>query len=97
MALSPELAAIADSWDKSTGDGRDNEGTRKLCDAYVAAHPEIYAGLDKITLPVLVNLLADHRNAGREEEQWQIETYLISHYEPQQIGGAYEATVRIVP
>jgi hypothetical protein len=37
--MNAELEAIRDSWDKETGDGRDEDGTRAMCDAYVAAHP----------------------------------------------------------
>jgi hypothetical protein len=93
--MNDELKAIADALDKSTGDGRDREAAVALADAYVAAHPELFAGLEHFSLPVLVNLLADHRNAGREEDQWNVETWLLHHYPPQNIGGEYTAEVRL--
>lgn len=93
--MNKELEAIKDAWDKSTGDGRDNAGGRKLCDAYVAKHPETYAGLDKFDLPTLVNLLSSKRDAGDDEGAWEIEVYLIHHFEPQVIGGEYKAQIRL--
>lgn len=92
--MNKELEAIKDAWSKTTGDGRDRGTTVKLCDAYVAAHPELFAGLDKIDLPILVQLLSSRRDAGDDEGAWNIEAFLIHRFEPQQIGGEYKATVR---
>ncbi len=35
--MNAELEAIKDAWDKNTGNGRDEDGTRAMCDAYVEA------------------------------------------------------------
>ncbi len=93
--MNAELEAIKDAWDKTTGDGRDEAGTRALCDAYVAAHPELFAGLENFDLPVLVDQLSQRRNAGDEEGTWNLEVWLLHHYEPQNIGGVYKAEVRL--
>lgn len=93
--MNDELEAIADAWNKNTGDGRDRETTVALCDAYVAAHPETYSGLEKFDLPTIVQLLSSRRAAGDEEGAWEIEVWQLHHFEPQNIGGSYEATVRL--
>lgn len=93
--MNKELEAIKDAWSKDTGDGRDRDATVALCDAYVAANPDLYAGLDKFDLPTLVTLLSNRRDAGDDEGAWNVEAYLIHAYEPQQIGGEYKAQTRI--
>jgi len=93
--MNADLEAIRDAWNKSTGDGRDEEGTWALADQYVADHPEVFAGLDKFDLPTLVNLLSSYRANGDEEKTWETEVWLLHRYEPQKIGGSYEATVRL--
>ena len=94
--MNAELEAIKDSWDESTGQGRDDATTRALCDAYVAAHPEEFAELEGKTLEEVVNALSVFRNAGLEEEQWRCEIWQLHHWEPQNIGGTYQAQVRLV-
>jgi hypothetical protein len=93
--VNKQLEAIKDAMDKATGDGRDREKAVQLADKYVKAHPDLFAGLDKISLPILVQLLSEHRNAGNEEEQWNVEAWLLHHYPPQKIGGEYHAEVRL--
>lgn len=102
--MNAELEAIKDSWDKNTGDGRDDEGTRALADKYVADHPEQFEGLrqlekqasdaDRDPIPDLVNALSVFRNAGMAEEQWRVETYLLHRFPPQNIGGEYRPSIR---
>lgn len=93
--MNTELEAIKESWDKTTGDGRNEEGTRELADEYVSAHADEYAGFDNIPLEVLVDMLSAARNTGREEETWKIETWLLHRFAPQNIGGAYTAEIRL--
>lgn len=93
--MNAELEAIKDAWAKDTGGGRDEEGTRALCDAYVQAHPEQFAALEAMTLEQCVKAVEVFRDAGMEEEQWKVETWLLHHYEPQSIGGPIQAVVRI--
>lgn len=93
--MNSELEAIKDAWDKRTGTGRDEDGTRAMCDAYVAAHPEQFDSLREMSLEQCVNALSVFRQAGMEEEQWRVEAWLLHHFEPQHIGGPMQAVVRI--
>lgn len=93
--MNDDLQAIKDAWDKTTGDGRDEEGTRAMADAYVAGHADEYAGFDNIPLDVLVTMESDARNRGDLDETWKIETWLLHRFEPQNIGGVYQAQVRL--
>lgn len=93
--MNAELEAIKDSWDKNTGDGRDEDGTRALCDAYVEAHPEQFTELANMSLEECVQALSVFRAAGMEESQWKVEVWLLHRFEPQTIGGVARATVRI--
>ena len=93
--MNAELEAIRFAWDKNTGNGRDEDGTRAMCDAYVEAHPEQFARLRNKTLEECVNALSVYRQAGMEEDQWIVEAWLLHRFEPQQIGGQAQATVRI--
>ena len=93
--MNKELAAIAEAMDKSTGDGRDHSKAVQLSEAYVKAHPDLFTGLDKFDVPLLVQLVSKKRAAGDEEGRWNIEAYLLATFEPQQIGGEYKATVRL--
>ena len=93
--MNAELEAIRFAWDKNTGDGRDEDGTRAMCDAYVEAHPEQFTELRNMSLEQCVQALSVFRAAGMETSQWEVETWLLHRYEPQQIGGDVQATVRI--
>ena len=92
--MNKELEAIKDSWSKDTGDGRDEEGTRKLADAYVAAHPEEFTELRDLSIEDCVTAVDTFRAANLEESQWRVETWLLHHFAAQQIGGEYTAQVR---
>lgn len=93
--ISEELAAIKDAVDKSTGDGRDHGGAVALADAYVAAHPELFTQLADMSIEDCVGAVGVFRAAGMEEDQWRVETWLLSRFEPQNIGGEYQAQTRI--
>lgn len=88
------LEAIKDAWDKNTGDGRD-ESARKLADAYIAEHVERFAGFKDLSLEQLVQALEVFRVANMEQQQWEIEAYLLSRFEPQNIGGEYNPQLRL--
>lgn len=93
--MDKELEAIRDAEDKTTGDGRDHAKAVELADAYVAAHPEKFAGLDHFDIPLLVQLVSRKRDAGDEQGRWEVEAWLLHKYEPQNIGGEYTASVRL--
>ena len=48
--MNAELEAIKALWDSTRDGGRDDAGTRALCDAYVAAHPELFTELSAMTV-----------------------------------------------
>lgn len=93
--MNAELEAIRDAWSKDTGDGRDEQGTRALCDAYVEAHPERFTNLRDMSLEECVQALSVFRAAGFEESQWEVEVWLLHRFEPQQVGGPMKAQVRV--
>lgn len=93
--MNAELEAIKDSWDKNTGDGRDEDGTRALCDAYVEAHPEQFVSLREMSIEECVKALEVFRDAGMAEEQWRVEAWLLHRFQPQSIGGPIQAQIRI--
>jgi hypothetical protein len=93
--MNAELEAIKDSWRKDTGEGREEERTREMCDAYVEAHPDLFTELAGMTLEECVQALSVFRSAGMEESQWNVEVWLLHHFEPQNIGGPVSAVVRL--
>ena len=93
--MNSELEAIRDAWSKETGDGREEERTREMCDAYVAAHPEQFTNFAGLTIEECVKALSVFRSAGFEESQWEVEVWLLHHFAPQQIGAQLQAQVRI--
>lgn len=93
--MNAELEAIKDAWDKNTGNGRDEDGTRAMCDAYVEAHPDQFTALREMTIEECVNAVSVFRQAGMAEEQWKVEVWLLHHFAAQNIGGPMQAQVRI--
>jgi hypothetical protein len=93
--MNAELETIKDSWSKDTGEGRDEQGTRALCDAYVEANPDRFTELANMTLEECVQALSIFRAAGMEQSQWEVEAWLLHRFEPQQIGGTARVVVRI--
>lgn len=90
-----ELAQIRDVMDKTTGEGRDYDKACELADAYVAKYPEQFAEIRTLTLDECVQAVTVFRNAGLVDEQWRVETWILHHYEPLQVGGPFQAQVRI--
>lgn len=99
--MQADLKAIRDGWDpgdqhtKNTNAKRDPAKVRKLADKYVSAHSDVFKGWDALPIEVCVQMVDKYRADGDEEKQWQVEAWLLHHFEPQNIGGTYEATVRI--
>jgi hypothetical protein len=103
-----ELDAIRDAWDKHTGGGRQEDETRSLCDAYVAAHPEQFTALREMGLEACVQaidvLRDDPDNAFAPmlrfmlgiDDWYLVQVWLWHHFEPQIIGGTAEPKIRMV-
>lgn len=89
------LVAIQEAWDKTIDGGRDDAAARALADQFVAANPAMFTGMAAMTVAELVSSVDVFREAGMLEEQWRVEAWLLHHYEPQNIGGAAEPTVRV--
>jgi hypothetical protein len=92
--MNADLEAIKDAWSKETGGGREEERTRAMCDAYVAAHPELFAAMELYSIEECVEMVSMFRSRGNEEMQWNYEVWLLHHFEPQNIGGVAQARVR---
>lgn len=93
--MNKELEAIKDAWDLDTGDGRD-EAARTLADKYVKAHAADFAALQEMSLEQCVKAVDVFRDAGMDEDQWRVETWLLHRYAPQNIGGTAEPQIRMV-
>lgn len=82
-----------------SGDGQEirqeDTSVYDLADSYVEAHPEEFAGMEHLDLPVLVAALEKARESGDEAQEWKFQTFLFHHFEPQNIGGVHQATVRV--
>lgn len=97
--MNAQLEAIRDAMDKSTGDGRDFSQAVALAEEYVAEHPEEFAdyaswGTGEDAREKTVHSVDVHRAAGLEEAQWRAEAWHLATWEPMNIGGAAQATVR---
>lgn len=89
------LEKIRDAMDKSTGDGRDELLARALADKYVAANPGLFTRFADMSIHDCVRAVEVFRDAGMPDEEQLVETWLLHHFESQNIGGLAEATVRI--
>ncbi|OBK00048.1 hypothetical protein A5746_26275 [Mycolicibacterium conceptionense] len=92
--MDPELDAIVDAMDKTTGGGRDHALAVQLSDAYVAAHPEKFTMLATLSIEACVQLVDTFRAAEEWEALFLVEAWLLHHFEPQTIGGPIAATIR---
>lgn len=93
--MNETLVAIQEAWDKELDGGRDEAQARTLADQFVAANPELFTGMAEMTVAELVHSVDVFRENGMLEEQWRVEAWLLHHYEPQNIGGQAEPTVRV--
>jgi hypothetical protein len=103
--MAEDLKAIREAWEKRDARGQrsssgkasleDDDKVRKLADKYVAAHKADFAGFEHLSLDALVKTLEGYRESGDEEGEWKIQTWLFHHFEPQNIGGTYEAQLRV--
>jgi hypothetical protein len=94
--MNKELQAIQDAWDKEVGGGRDETKARTLADKYVKAHPDEFASFADMDVHQCVKAVDVFREAGMEEDKRRVDTWILHRFDPQQIGGPAEATVRIV-
>ena len=81
---------------KDAVESGDIENARSLSDAFVSANPDLFVDMATKNVDELVTAIDVFRSAAMEENQWQVEAWLLHHYEPQKIGGVQDATVRVV-
>ena len=74
----------------------DVEAARTLADEYVSDNPSLFTDMQTKNVEELVTAIDVFRAAAMEDNQWQVEAWLLHHYEPQNIGGPADATVRVV-
>lgn len=92
--MDPELDAIIEAMDKEGPGGRDYALAVSLADTYVAANPDTFTFLAGMGIEACVGLVDVFREAGDLRSLFLVETWLLHHFEPQTIGGTYEAEVR---
>ncbi len=90
-----EFAAIYDAWSPETNGGRDEALTRQLSDQYVADHPSEFDGYDQMDIASLVTAVDTFRAAGLVDDQARVEVWLWHRFEPQNIGGVYQPSIRV--
>lgn len=103
--MDASLKAIKDAWEKRDARGQrsssgkadldEDKKVRNQADKYVKAHAQEFAGWDNLSLETLVAEVERARDNGDEDKQWQIEAWLLHHFEPQDIGGPVKVVVRI--
>jgi hypothetical protein len=106
--MAGDLAAIREAWESrdaagprsSSSDGRaaaaKDANVFKMADQYVKANPKEFAGLENLSLDVLVKLIEDAREKGDADAETRLQVWEWHHFERQNIGGTYQATVRQV-
>lgn len=85
-----KLLAIKELWDKDLDGGRDAEGANRLAREFVAEFPEKFEKIAQMPLEGdqgIVHALEVFREAGWEENAWEIQAWLFAKVPPQNIGG----------
>jgi hypothetical protein len=85
-----KLLAIKEAWDKELDGGRDTETANRLAREYVAEFPEKFTKIAEMPLEGdegIVHAMDVFREAGWEENVWEIQAWLFSNVPPQNIGG----------
>lgn len=94
--MDAQLAQIKMAATDEEGHPADFESARSLADAFVADNPGLYTDYPSKSVSELVEAVDLLRSAGMEEEHWRVEAWLLHRYDPQNIGGPVDATIRIV-
>lgn len=88
--MNSELEAI-----KTAVESEDFEGARTLADAYVVANPDDFADEAAMSIEECVAAVDAFRTASMDTNWWQMETWLLHHFAPQDIGGQYQPAIRV--
>lgn len=88
--MNSDLAAI-----QTAVEAEDFDTARTLADAYVASNPSDFTDEATMTIEECVAAVDAFRAAAMDTNLWQMETWLLHHYAPQSIGGAYQPAIRV--
>lgn len=88
--MNSELEAIKDAVE-----AQDFDQARTLADAYVAANPGEFTDHAAKTLEECVSSVDVLRAASLDTPRWLTEAWLLHRFAPQNIGGAYQAQIRV--
>lgn len=83
---------------KSAVEAGEFDTARTLSDAYVADNEATFTGWESKPVDGVDGLVANcdlYRAAGRDEDLWQTEAWLLHRFLPQNIGGAAAPQIRI--
>lgn len=81
---------------KDAVEAQDFALARSLSDSFVTENDSLFTDMKPKADFELVAAVDVFRSAGMEENQWQVEAWLLHHFEPQNIGGSAQAIVRVV-
>lgn len=88
--MNADLVAIKEAVEAGNFDG-----ARTLADAYVAANAGDFTDEADLTIEQCVAAVDVFRAAGVDTPLWEMETWLLHHYAPQDIGGTYQPQIRV--
>lgn len=83
---------------KAAVEGGDLDSARTLSDAYVDANADVFTGWESKSVDGETGLVANcdvYRAAGRDDDLWQTEAWLLHRFLPQNIGGAAVVQIRV--
>ena len=84
---------------RSGTEGRLHNELQQMADAFVEAHPELFANVEHLVNPEghhrLVRMISIFRQEGLEEEALRLEMFERARFERQEIGQAIRAKVRM--
>jgi hypothetical protein len=87
--MDAELEAI-----KEAVIAQDYDQARQLSDAYVEANSDVFVEFADLSIEECVQAVSIFRNANMSARHWQVEAWLLYHFDPQNIGGVAKATIR---
>jgi hypothetical protein len=95
-----KLLAIKEAWDKDLDGGRNTDQANQLAREFVQEFPEKFTKIAAMPLEGdegIVHALDVFREAGWEEQVWEIQAWLFANVPPQNIGGNLGALPPAVP
>jgi hypothetical protein len=88
--MNADLEAI-----KEAVEAENFDSARTLSDAYVASNADLFTDEAAMSIAECVTAVDAFRAAGMDTNLWQMEAWLLHHFEPQSIGGTYQPQIRV--